>query len=149
MDKAPLQLVLPCKPDRAEREVDMGEGRIPLQMLGCDADGATFALSHAQVADAASAARLLDGWRQAVLKHVAAVDVRASPWSVAGGLQTPQSLRLQAQARRADGSAVTLHAVWFSVADAAGVHLYHGVMLSPRPRPEVADAFFSGMAPAP
>lgn len=151
MDKAPLRVLLPCKPDRAEREVDMGGRRVALQMLGCDADGATFAVSHAHVprADTPVAAQLLDGWKQAVLTHVQATDVHARPWTLPGGWTAPQSLRLQAQGRRADGSAVTLQAAWFASVDTTGIHLFHAVMFAPRPRADVGETFLSGLATAP
>lgn len=149
MDKAPLRLLLPCKPDRAEREVDMGGRRVALQMLGCDADGATFAVSHTHVADAAAAEALLAGWQTAVLVHVRATDVHSQPWAMPGGWSTPQSLRVQAQGQRVDGSAVALQAAWFAALDASGAHLYHAVMFAPRPRPDVAETFFSGLGPAP
>lgn len=151
MDETPLRVLLPCKPDRAEREVDMGGRRMALQMLGCDADGATFAVSHAHVpqADAPAAAQLLDGWKQAVLAHVQATDVHAQSWTVPGGWGAPQSQRLRAHGRQADGSAVTVEAAWFASVDATGIHLFHAVMFAPRPRPDVGETFLSGLAAAP
>ncbi len=150
MDKAPLRVLLPCKPDRAAREVEMGGRRMALQMLGCDADGATFAVSHAHVpqADASVSAQLLDGWKQAVLAHVHATDVHAQPWTLPGGWASPQPVRLQAQGRRADGGAVSLQAAWFASVDTTGTHLFHAIMFTPSPRPDVAETFFSGLVAA-
>jgi len=147
----PLRMLLPCKPDRAEREVAMAGRHMPLRMLGCDADGATFAVSHVQapLAAAPDAAALLAGWKAAVLSHVRASAVVEHAWAPAGvGISGP-ALRLRAEGRTADGAAVAMQAVWFATADAAGLHLVHGVVLAPQLRPDVAESFFSSFAPAP
>lgn len=147
----PLHLLLPCKPDRAERAVDMAGHAVALHMLGCDADGATFAVSYVQLADATDAAAVLQGWRSAVLARAQAQSVQDDPaWAPQGaawpGL-APQ--RLQATGSRPDGEPVALQAAWFAAAGPAGVQVFHAVMLSPRPRPEVAQAFFSALTVAP
>ncbi|WP_326541283.1 hypothetical protein [Pseudorhodoferax sp.] len=144
----PLRMLLPCKPDRATREVDMAGHKLTLQMLGCDADGGTFAVSHVQLADATAAAAVLVGWKSAVLAHVQAQSVQDLPWTPAGAAADLPSLRLQALGRRAGGEGVALQAAWFGVTGPGGVHLFHAVMFSPRPRPDVAEAFFSGLAAA-
>ncbi|WP_056667618.1 hypothetical protein [Pseudorhodoferax sp. Leaf265] len=147
----PLRMLLPCKPDRAEREVAMGGRQLPLRMLGCDADGATFAVSHVQAPLAAGldAAPLLAGWKAAVLAHVQAHTEVEQAWAPSGVGILGAGLRLLAEGRRADGAAVAMHAVWFATADAAGLHLVHGVVFAPQARAEVAESFFSSFAPAP
>lgn len=140
----PLRLLLPCKPDRAERQVSMGGSSVQMQMLGCDADGVTFAVSHVLAPDAATAPALLAGWRAAVLAHLQAVPLREQPWLPPGGWNVPQSLQMWAQGQR-----VVVQAAWFGARDAAGLHLYHAVVLAPRARPEAAEPFFSGLAVAP
>lgn len=147
----PLQLLLPCKPDRAERTVDMAGHAVALHMLGCEADGATFAVSHVRLADATDAATVLQGWKTAVLARAQAQSIQEeAAWAPQGAFWpglAPQ--RLQAVGRHADGAPVALQAAWFVAAGPAGVHIFHAVMLSPRPRPEVAQAFFSALAVAP
>ncbi|HVR50270.1 MAG TPA: hypothetical protein VMS38_11055 [Pseudorhodoferax sp.] len=147
----PLHLLLPCKPDRAERAVDMAGHAVTLHMVGCEADGATFAVSYVQLADASDAAVVLQGWRTAVLARAQAQFVQdEAAWAPQGpawpGL-APQ--RLQAAGRRPDGEPVALQAAWFATAGPSGVQVFHAVMLSPRPRPEVAQAFFSALTVAP
>ncbi len=151
IDGTALRVLLPCKPDRAEREVAMGGRTLPLRMLGCDADGATFAVSHVRTtADATEAAALLAGWKLAVLAHVHADAVVEETWSPGAALAAagPAS-RMRAQGRRADGAAIAMQAVWFLVTDAAGLHLLHAVVFAPQARPEVAETFFSSFVPAP
>lgn len=146
MDGAPLQMLLPCKPDQAQREVGMAGQTLKLSMQGCNAGGATFAVSHVLVADTAQAATVLAFWKTAVLAHVHAADVQEAPFAVPGGWQAPQSVRAQASGRGADGASLALQGAWFARVDAAGVHLFHAVMLAPRPMPEAAETFFSSLA---
>ncbi|MFT3719081.1 hypothetical protein [Pseudorhodoferax sp.] len=142
----PLRLTLPCKPDRAERTVPMGGQDLTLQMLGCEADGATFAVSHV-LAPAPEA--LLAGWKAAVLAHLQAQDVQERAWAPAGAMAVPPALQLQARGRRGGGTPLAVHAAWLAARDGAGVHLYHAVVLAPQARPELAETFFAGMAAAP
>lgn len=141
-----LLVLLPCKPDRAQREVAMGGQALQLDMLGCKADGATFAVSHVQVQGAEQAGPLLDGWKRAVLTRLAAVEVREAPWTPAAGLPLPQAVRLQARTGRAVQEGLAVEAAWFARVDGPSVHLFHAVLLAPAPRPEVAETFFSSLS---
>jgi hypothetical protein len=148
-DRVPLRMLLPCKPDRAEREVPMAGHTVPLQMLGCDADGATFAVSHVFAAQGLGPNELLEGWRSAVLAHLQAQSVQAQVWTPPGAWASPASQRVQALGRRADGTPLALEAVWFGVPARDGVHVFHAVMLGPQARPDVAETFFSALAVGP
>lgn len=145
----PLRMLMPCKPDRAQRQLPMGERVVDLQMLGCDADGATVAVSHVLASAPDDAAALLTGWKVAVLRHLHAQGMQEMPWTVAGGWPGPASIRLQAQGRRSDGSPLALHAAWFAVGSPEGLHIFHAIILAPQPRPDVAEAFWAGLAAAP
>lgn len=145
-DRSPLQMLLPCKPDQAQREVTMAGQPLTLSMLGCDAGGATFAVSHVLVADTARAATVLAFWKTAVLAHLHAADIQETSFAVPGGWQAPQSLRVRASGRGADGASLALQAAWFARVDAAGVHLFHAVMVAQRPMPEAAETFFTSLA---
>ncbi|WP_235578184.1 hypothetical protein [Pseudorhodoferax sp. Leaf267] len=141
-------MLLPCKPDRAQRDVTMGGQTLALVMQGCNAGGATFAVSHVLVPDTAQAASMLALWKTAVLAHVQATDVREQPFAVPGGWNAPQSLRLQASGRGADGAPVAMQAAWFARVDADGVHLFHAAAFSPTAMAmaDAADTFFSSLA---
>ena len=87
--------------------------------------------------------------RAAVLARLgpqAATSAADTPYTPRGALPLPQSLRTVAQGQRADGSAVTAQAVWFARAAGPEVRLFHAVVYSQKPRPEVADQFFAGLA---
>jgi peptidoglycan hydrolase-like protein with peptidoglycan-binding domain len=146
---AAITITLPCKPDQATRQVELAGAPVELSMTGCDADGATFAVSHAALSDPAQVGAALTHWRAAVLANLgsgaaaAAVD---KPYAPVGVLPVPQSVRTTLQGQRADGSPVVAQGVWFARAVGPQVRLYHAVVYSPKSRPEVADQFFAGLA---
>ncbi|ABM30958.1 hypothetical protein QRO11_21320 [Paracidovorax citrulli] len=157
MDEAGLTALLPCKPERAVRPVELQGRSVELSMAGCDADGATFAVSHMvlpQGAGAAEAGVVLAQWRAATLARIGvAADTAGAgvPFTPRGALQLPQSVRLQAHgAAPGQGADVAMDAAWFARAEAAGdgprMRLYHAVIYSPQPRAAVADTFFPGLA---
>lgn len=62
-----LQAQMPCKPERAERQVPLTSSGVTLRLLSCEAGGLSFALAWADVpADPTqSHAQVLDHWQQA------------------------------------------------------------------------------------
>lgn len=160
MEGAGLEALLPCKPDRAARPVELGGRTVELSMAGCRADGATFAVSHMVLdgsADATDAGAVLAQWRTATLGRmgVSAADAAAvsSPFTLPGALPLPQAVRLQVQGVSPDdAAAVVAQAVWFARAEAAAagaaprLRLYHSVIYAPTPRTAAADTFFGGLA---
>lgn len=144
---AALTITLPCKPDHATRRVELAGTPVDLSMVGCEADGATFAVSHATLADPAQTGTALAHWRAAVLARLGGAPVPASevPFAPRNALPLPQSVRTVAQGRGPDGQAVTAQAVWFARPVGPQMRLYHAVVYTPKPRPEVADTFFTGL----
>lgn len=65
---APVEALLPCKPERAQREVPLlgpDQGPQTLHMMGCDVAGRTFALAALQVGPASEPQALEQRWVQA------------------------------------------------------------------------------------
>lgn len=145
---AAITITLPCKPDQATRQVELAGAPVELSMTGCDADGATFAVSHAALSDPAQVGAALTHWRAAVLANLGAGAAAAAdkPYTPQGVLPVPQSVRTTLQGWRADGSPVVAQGVWFARAVGPQVRLYHAVVYSPKSRPEVANQFFAGLA---
>lgn len=151
LESAGLTVLLPCKPDHATRSVDLGGRPADLAMVGCEADGATFAVSHMVVEDPSQAGAVLAQWRAAVLARMQApaagdAEAGAVAFVPAGALALPQSVRLQAQGRRSDGGAVIAQAVWFARMEGRQARLYHAVVYTDAPSMAVADTFFAGLA---
>jgi hypothetical protein len=139
---AGLKLLLPCKPDHANRTITLAGQTVEIQMAGCETGGALFAVSHADLKDKSTIPAALEQWRLATLGNMQAQqDVQALTFKMPGADATPQALRVRVRGRRQDGSAVEAQAEWF----ARGPHLYHAVVYADRLDRDVADAFFSGI----
>ena len=144
LDPLPVRAQMPCKPDRDTRAITLAGVALDLQMAGCRADGATFALMAARVPDPSRAGTLLDAWKQGTLQHMKATDARESAFAPAGALAIPQSVRVQSRGTGPEG-AVAADAIWTARVSEQGLTLVHAVIYRPAARPEAADAFFSGL----
>lgn len=146
LEGAALTATLPCKPDHATRTVEMAGAPAELVMAGCEADNATFAISYTALPDPGRADAGLAHWRAAVLARLGATTVLSEqPFARPGMLPLPSSVRLVALGQRPDGTAVTVQGVWFARAVGPQVRLYHAVVYTAKPRPDVADALFAGL----
>ena len=148
LPEADLTITLPCKPDDARRTVEIAGKPTELSMVGCEADGALFAVSHTAITDAAQVGPALTQWRSAVIALLGDGAETASvnkPFALRGALVLPQSVRTVVQGRRPDGTPVVAQAVWFARASGPQVTLYHAVIYTDKVRPELADPFFSGL----
>ena len=118
---------------------------LAMSMLGCDADGATFAVSYVRLADPSQVGRALEHWQAAALARmegpalVPGAAPAPQPFVPPGALAVPQAVRTTVLGRRPDGAAVAAQAVWFARAVGGEVLVYHAVVLSPKPQPAVAD----------
>jgi hypothetical protein len=138
-----LNLLLPCKPDKAQKVVPLGGQPTTLSMLGCDAGGATFAVAVADVGDAAKAASVLALWQDLTLVNMKAVpgSRQVLALKIPGAAAGVPVSRLQAQGQRADGAAVSGQAAYF----AQGSQVFQVVVYAPQIAPEVAETFFSSL----
>jgi hypothetical protein len=64
-DGASLSALLPCKPDRATRELPIAGQMRQVHMMGCEAGGVMFTITYAQLANEQEALALLPAWKQA------------------------------------------------------------------------------------
>ena len=138
-----LNLLLPCKPDKAQKVVPLGGRATSLSMLGCDAGGVTFAVAVADVGDPAQAAPVLALWQDLTLANMKAAPGSGQPLAlkIPGAAAGLPVARLQALGQRADGAAVSSQAAYF----AQGAQLFQVVMYAPQIAPEVAETFFSSL----
>jgi hypothetical protein len=51
-EQAPATALLPCKPDRGSRPVELAGHKLMMHMAGCEAGGAMFAIALVELADA-------------------------------------------------------------------------------------------------
>lgn len=147
-DSHPLVLLLPCKPDHGTREVPLGGAAVQLDMQGCEAAGATFAVSHARLGDPSAAGPVLSGWRAAVLANMRATSATDQPFTLPGAMTLAPSVRSRALGQRADGRSVAAQAVWFARVGSGGVDVFHAVVYAERQDAALeaaADTFFAGL----
>ncbi len=137
-----LAVLLPCKPDRAQRDVPLGGASTSLSMLGCDADGATFAVASADVGDASKVAGVLAQWQALTLANMkAAPGAQVTTLNVPGASPLPAAVLVKATGQRADGSKVAGQAAYFS----RGTQVFQVVLYAGKPAPEASDTFFSSL----
>lgn len=140
-----LRFSLPCKPDKAQREVPLAGRTVALEMQGCEADGALFAVSRAQVGEATAVPDVLAAWRASALAALQAApeNTRALPaptLAAASGLATASWLA--ATGRRPQGGIVQAQLGWL----VQGSDIYHLAVYGDHLRPEQAEPFFSDIA---
>jgi len=146
-----VQASLPCKPDRVQRSVELAGAPVDLQMSGCEAGGATFAVACAAVQDPAQTSAALTHWRAAVLASMQAPAEghagapQDTPFVPPGALHIPASVRSVVQGRAPDGSSVIAQAVWFARVQGLRVQACHAIVLSAQPRTAQADQLFAGL----
>jgi hypothetical protein len=66
------RVMLPCKPEQAQRKVDLGSDETLLSMQGCEVQGLQFTWSDLQLPAGAQAQRVVAIWQQASLKSLGA-----------------------------------------------------------------------------
>ena len=137
-----LALLLPCKPDKAQKTVPLGGPATQLSMLGCDAGGATFAVAVADLGDAEKAAPVLAQWQSLTLAHMkAGAAPQVSALKLAGAAILPPASLVKAEGQGPDGKPVSGQAAYF----AQGSQVFQVVVYAPRITPEVAETFFSSL----
>jgi len=140
-----LVATLPCKPDQAQRTVQLAAQDVAIDMRGCEADGALFAISHVRLDSATRTDAARADWRQQTLAAMRAASVRELPFRLkptAHAGVTPANHLLTAQGQRPDGSAVAARLLWLD----AGQDLYHVAVYANTLTDERVEMLFSGLS---
>jgi hypothetical protein len=136
-----LKAVLPCKPDKGSRMVEMVGRQVSLEVVGCDTGGATFALMSADLADPARSGQALAQWKKATLANMRGSVTQERPFVPSGAHEVPESLRVSAQGQRQNGTRVESQAAYF----ARGSRVFQAVIYAETVKPEMSETFFSGL----
>jgi hypothetical protein len=146
---AELTALLPCKPDRAERDVAFGSETVPVQMAGCEAGGATFAVAHVRADNAAQAEAWLAAWRAGLRAQWSAAQggqVSEAPATVPRASAAPPPWQFDAQGNGPDGKPVEVHVRWFAHVQRDGrIVLYQATVLGHPAAADAAGTFFDGL----
>ncbi len=139
---AQLGALLPCKPDHAERRVELLGAQHPLAMSGCEAGGALFAVSQMPIPPGMPPESLMAAWRAAVVGNMRASQAQAvaftPPPRRSEGSAAP-NVMLRVVGQQADGGAVQGQLAWFS----DGGVLYHLAVFGPALTPAMLEPFFT------
>jgi hypothetical protein len=140
-DRAELKMQLPCKPDQGSRQMTLAGQQVEIEMMGCEAGAALFAIAHIHLGDPDQAAVMLSQWQAAMLGNMQAKAVQIVPYTPKGVMAQRLPARLSAQGQRQDGSPVEAQVLWFS----RGPHLYQAVIYADKPNLEAIETFFAGI----
>ena len=144
LDGAPLQALLPCKPEAAQRTVPLADSPTELHLIACETGGLQFALAWAEMADAAQVPLALASWRSANLQSIGVRSAPGDEASTAWAAEVPgaaQSLGVQASGQNPAGGAVQTRAVYF----ARDAQVFQAAVYGERLPPEALEAFFDGL----
>lgn len=134
---------LPCKPDRAQRTVQLGGANLLLEMAGCEAAGGLFAISRVPLAEGTPSAALLAAWRAEALRNMQATAVQERDFQpvAATGLRGAHAVMVSAQGQRPDGSAVQAQLLWLS----SSTGIFHVAVYATRLNSDMTDLLFSDL----
>lgn len=136
-----ISVTFPCRPDRQARAVMLAGDRVSMEMLSCSADGATFALAFADVADPAKVGGALDSLEHAAVANVEGTAPRAVTFALRGMTPNDHTIRLDVDGHFPDGTVVHEHAAFFS----HGLRLYQASVIGAKPAPEAVETFLAGL----
>lgn len=151
LQDAPLQILLPCKPQTQTRAVELGLGTVQMSMVGCEADGRLFAVTHFLLTDPTRAGEAMAYWQKAVLAQLPAQGApEAAPlkadmqWIPKQALSLPQSGHLAFAGIGPQGQHVMGDGLWFAQMEGSSARLYHAVIYGNKD-PKVVEMFFPGV----
>jgi len=136
----PLHAELPCRPGRFERTLRVGGESVKLFMLSCEAEGVTFGLSTAELADSAKVEPLLSALlaasREAIHGQGSTV-----PWQPPGSTPFRGNASAHYSGLRPDGMAVEESIQVFG----RGTRVYEAIAVGRSLPPAVAEPFREGL----
>jgi hypothetical protein len=131
---------MPCKPDEARRDTPLGGAVTPLNMLSCEAGGATFALAWADLGSAERVPAALAQWRAASLISLKAAPDASREWTqTVPGAQLSEGMEVQGI--RHDGSATQARVLYL----VKGTRVYQAAIYGAGLGREESTTFFEGL----
>jgi hypothetical protein len=123
---APVQAMIPCKPDVAQREVNLGGANTELHLHSCDNQGLRFALAWVAVPATVDAQQLMAQWQKASAQSLQSEQApQAMDLSAVRGATHTAWWSMQGRDHR--GQAVQSQAVYFT----DGQRVYQAAVYGP------------------
>lgn len=136
-----LAVSLPCRPADLTRQVPLAGAPVEWRLLACSADGHTFAMASADMADPARVDPALHALGAAALANVRGRVDAEQPAAVPGMTPYPGARRWQVTGRLPDGAAVREQVLVF----AHGLRVYQATVVGPRAGSDMAQPFFDSI----
>jgi hypothetical protein len=120
-----LQLLMPCKPDRQERRLQLSGQPARLVLHVCSAGGQTWGLAFADVGDPARLGDVMQQLMAAAGANIAAVAIQSTPLEVPGATPHRASQKVAYRGLLPDGKPVQMQVAVF----AHGTHAFQATVL--------------------
>lgn len=140
-DGWPLVVAMPCKPASQQRQVALAGQTLAFRMLACSADGHTFALVSADVADPLRVGPALQALGQSAQANVRARVLSEQGASVPGMTPNAAARRWRLQGQLPDGQPVAEQVLVF----AHGTRVYQASLIGPQADDLRAAPFFDAI----
>ena len=134
-------LLMPCKPVTQERSLALAGAPVRLSLLACTAEGQTWGLAHADVADPARVGAALEELRRAAAANISSGTATPLPLQVPGATPQAASLRVRLGGRLPDGRPVQMQVALFAL----GTRVFQATALGERLEPEASEIFFGSI----
>lgn len=147
LEGAPLQAQMPCKPERAERQVPLTASGVSLRLMSCEAGGLTFALAWAAVGTSDGADVVLDRWQRAGWSSLRQPVPTQAGWPQGWAAWPAEVARAQhvrgwqGPGLDHEGRTVAAQQVYFS----HGAVVYQAAVYGPRIDAAAAEPFFEAL----
>ena len=136
-----LVLAMPCRPAAQTRQVALAGPTVELHLLACAADGHTFAVVSADVADPRRVGPALLALAAAARANVQGTASRDRPAAVAGMTPQPAARRWRLSGQLPDGQSVQEQVLVFS----HGTRVFRATLAGPVAGDALAAAFFDAI----
>lgn len=134
---APYVVLLPAKPTRFARPVDLGGIKVEMNMTAAEVDDVNFAVASAKIEDAAQRQAALATMQAAMLRNISSDKHSEKAVTLKGGVPATEVIA----SGKAGNTALVLHARFAM----HGNRVYQAITLGPAARlsDETADTFLS------
>jgi len=134
-------LQFPCKPESQTRQAALVGEATTMTLVSCTADGLTFALVHADLADPARVTPALIAMRKALVANLGATESVAKPFVLVGMTPSDEAVRLRASGHTPEGEPMAEEVALF----ARGTHVYQAAVLGARLDAAAVELFFENL----
>lgn len=144
MNGTSLVALMPCKPETVSRTIPFVGGKTrTLSMATCEAEGATYALTMADMADEGLVQAALVQWDKVTREHVRVGQVVEQAMMPPGASPNPHSRMVVGKGRHpGNGQPMQVHMAYFS----KGSQVFQAVLYAPAAlKPDVAETFLTGL----